>query len=117
MSLDFYINKSASNYCECCGQEIEDVYSRNITHNLAKMASEAGIYCVLWHPNENGYQKTDDIIDLLSNGLDRLKSDPDHYRQFDAPNGWGVYQHFVLFVEDVLKNCIEYKGYYVRTST
>lgn len=33
-------------------EESDTVYSRNITHNLTRMAHEAGIYQALWRPGE-----------------------------------------------------------------
>lgn len=83
------------------------VVDYNITHNLGKMADEAGIYKCLWRHDENGFKTAADIIPLLRDGLAKLKNDPKHFEQFNAPNGWGLYEHFVPFVEDVLKACEE----------
>ena len=44
MSLDIYLIPPR---CEHCGERGEG-YDANITHNLGRMASEAGIYEVLW---------------------------------------------------------------------
>ena len=38
-------------------REPEGAYSANITHNLGKMAEEAGIYKHLWRPEEIGITK------------------------------------------------------------
>jgi len=81
------------------------VYSANITHNLGAMASEAGIYQALWRPEEIDCKKAADIVPILEEGLEKLKSDPGHYSTFDSPNGWGRYAHFVPFVEGVLAAC------------
>lgn len=86
----------------------ERVSSHNITHNLGKMAGEAGIYQALWRPEEIGCKKAADIVPLLTEGLAKLKADPEHYKQFDSPNGWGLYIHFVPFVERVLDDCRTY---------
>ena len=83
-----------------------EVHSSNITHNLTKMAGEAGIYDCLWRPEENGYYEAGDIIEPLREGLRKLKENPEHFKQFDSPNGWGTYEHFVPFVEEILKSCI-----------
>ena len=84
-----------------------EVYWRNITHNLGKMAAEAGIYQHLWRPEEIGITHADQLIEPLTEGLARLKADPEHYSKFNAPNGWGLYEHFVPFVEDYLRACRE----------
>jgi hypothetical protein len=95
MSLDFMLKVPG----------LVEVASENITHNLNKMAEAAGIYKVLWRPDENGYQLAGDIIPVLEEGLAKLKADPSFYKQFDSPNGWGIYDHFVPFVERVLEHC------------
>lgn len=95
MSLDFYLERDGV-----------VVFSANITHNLTKMAAEAGIYKVLWRPEEVGVETGAEVIPILRAGLCKLVSDPAHYKQFDAPNGWGTYQNFVPFCLDVLEACI-----------
>jgi hypothetical protein len=97
MSLDVYLTEVRPT----------EVYSRNITHNLNKMAMEAGIYEPLWRPEEVGITHAHQLIAPLAEGLAKLKADPEHYQKFNAPNGWGMYEHFVPFVEDYLKACIE----------
>jgi hypothetical protein len=81
-------------------------YSANITHNLNKMAEEAGIYQALWRPEEIGLYYASDLIEPLSVGLAKLVADPDHYKTFNSPNGWGMYEHFVPFVAKYLEACI-----------
>jgi hypothetical protein len=97
MSLDVYLTADRPT----------EVYGRNITHNLNKMAMEAGIYEALWRPEEIGIVRADQLIEPLTVGLDKLKADPEHYQKFNAPNGWGMYEHFVPFVEDYLEACKE----------
>ena len=41
----------------------------------------------------------------LRAGLALLKSDPERFKKFDSPNGWGLYVHFVPFVEKYLEAC------------
>ena len=43
----------------------EEVYGANITHNLGKMAAEAGIYEALWRPYQlkEGYDIPEDEYD------------------------------------------------------
>jgi hypothetical protein len=84
------------------------VFSRNITHNLNRMAGEAGIYKCLWHPAENGYNVASDCITPLEKGLLELIAKKKHYESFNSSNGWGMYEHFVPFVVAVLSACHEY---------
>lgn len=95
MSLDVFL--SATRPCT--------VFSSNITHNLNRMAQEAGIYQHLWRPEELGITKAAQLIEPLRTGLTLLRCDPARFRQFDAPNGWGTYEHFVPFVEEYLAAC------------
>ena len=83
------------------------IYSDNITHNLNKMANEAGIYKHLWRPEEIGITKAHQLIEPLRAGLELLKSDPARFEKHNASNGWGMYEHFVPFVESYLSACEE----------
>ena len=85
----------------------ERVYSANITHNLAEMAIQAGIYKALWRPEEAGYYRAEDLIEPLTKGLALLTADPERFKAFDSPNGWGVYENFVPFVAKYLQACVE----------
>lgn len=114
MSLDFYLEMDL----DTGASELYNVelYSANITHNLNKMAMEAGIYKCLWRPNELWENPTaDKLIPILEEGLENLKSNPKHFKQFDASNGWGTYKDFVPFVEEVLNACKEHPKSKVRT--
>lgn len=95
MSLDVYLSAMRKT----------EVYSANITHNLGKMAEEAGIYQHLWRPEELGIKQAGELIMPLRAGLELLKSDPKRFKKFDSPNGWGLYVHFVPFVEKYLEAC------------
>lgn len=113
MSLDVWLiaPEKVEKECHCCGftNLVEDeVYSSNITHNLTTMADKAGIYEALWRPEEINAKKASDIIDLLERGLKDLKKRPEYFEQFNAPNGWGMYEHFVPFVEEYLEACKNY---------
>src|SRR3990172_2778745 len=55
-----------------------ELYSANITHNLGKMAKEAGIYEHLWRPDELGIWNAGELILPLADGLAKLKADPEH---------------------------------------
>ena len=86
-------------------EEDNVVFSANITHNLGKMADKSGIYYHLWRPEEKGYVYAQDIVGGLEEGLKKLKDTPAYYKEFDSPNGWGVYENLVEFVEEYLVAC------------
>lgn len=94
--------------------EDTEVYSANITHNLGKMASEAGIYQHLWRPEELGIHKAKDLIEPLTEGLTLLRSDPARFKAFNPENGWGNYEGLVEFVDKYLNACIEFPNADVR---
>ena len=106
MSLDVWltITKPA---CECCGKGEEkiEVFWANITHNLYTMAEEAGIYKHLWKPEEIGITKAGQLVDSVEKGLTDMKAKPTYYKQFDSPNGWGIYDDFVPWIEKYLEAC------------
>ena len=84
-----------------------EVYSDNITSNLTAMAKEAGIYECLWRPDELGITKAGELIEPLREGLKLLKSEPARFEKHNSPNGWGLYENFVPFVERYLAACEE----------
>lgn len=98
MSLDVWLTKIMPT----------QVYGANITHNFGKMAEAAGIYMFLWRPDEIGITKAEQLIEPLAEGLKKLKSDPERFKVFNSPNGWGMYEHFVPFVEKYLEACREH---------
>lgn len=82
-----------------------EVHWSNITHNLNRMAEAAGIYKHLWRPEEIGITKAEQLIEPLSAGLERMKAQPEFFRQYDAENKWGTYEQFVPWIEDYLQAC------------
>jgi hypothetical protein len=100
----------------------EEVYSANITHNLGKMADEAGLYEALWRPHrlkpgynileddykteweyeDNNPVRAHEIIEIIEKGLEDMKARPKHYEKFNSPNGWGIYHNFVPWIERYL---------------
>jgi hypothetical protein len=112
VSLDFYLD-----YEDEITKECVSAFSRNITHNLGTMADAAGIYEHLWHPERLGITRASELITPLECGLRRLKRSPKKYAKFNSPNGWGMYEHFVPFVEECLEACKKYPTAKVSTST
>lgn len=94
----------------------DEVFSRNITHNLNKMADAAGLYDALWRPDEHGMEKAADLLVPLAQGLWLLKSDPERFKAFNPTNGWGDYSGLVEFTERYLAACAAYPTADVRVS-
>lgn len=112
----------------------EEMYSANITHNLGDMASEAGIYEALWRPYrlKEGYNIPEDdhnaeykfeeenpvrafeIIPIIEKGLKDMLARSEHYKTFDSPNGWGLYVHFIPFIERYLEALRKYPEAFVE---
>ena len=90
-------------------EEMTDrVFHANITHNLGKMANEAGIYQALWKPEEIGITHASQLIEPLKIGLSQLERFPDHFKQFNPENGWGDYEGLADFVCEYLEACLKY---------
>lgn len=102
MSLDLTLYTTVN-----VGQGPEDITmaSFNITHNLTDMAQAAGIYHVLWRPEECGIQQASQLVTPLQEGLAILESNPDAFHEFDPCNGWGSYEGFIIVVYQVLQAC------------
>lgn len=109
MSLDVYLSTKVDD------NEV-GLYSANITHNLGEMADKAGIYYALWRPEEKGWKTAGDIIPVLEKGLQELRAKPEYFEEFNAENGWGLYEHFVPFVQDYLDACRKYPSAEIEVS-
>lgn len=103
MSLDVYLEKPK---CSTCGH-VGLVYEANITHNLGPMAKEAGIYAALWRPEEVGITTARQVAEACRPGLADLRARPEHYRTFDAVNGWGRYENLVEWADRYIAACDE----------
>lgn len=98
MSLDVHLRNASA-------EDGDYLYSANITHNLNRMAGEAGIYACLWRPDENGITHAHQIIEPLAAGLALLVTQKARFEAFNAANGWGLWEHFVPFCADYLQAC------------
>lgn len=111
MSLDIILlGEKLNSNCFHCGQVYKEdncVYSANITHNLAKMALEAGLYEAMWRPDENNLKLAKDVLPYLKIGLDSLESNPKHFMKFNPSNGWGSYDNLLKTVKEYIKACEE----------
>lgn len=100
MSLDVYLLHPLRSE----GDEV--AYSANITHNLNQMAMHAGLYRVLWRPEELGITHARQLIEPLTKGLALLESDPTGFQALNPPNGWGNYEGLVKFTREYLAAAI-----------
>jgi hypothetical protein len=98
------------------GSDGDNVYEGDCTHNLGKMANEAGLYEPLWRAKENGITTAEQLAIPLHAGLDVLLTDPLKFRKLNPSNGWGDYDGFVRFVVDLLIACRENPTFTVRVS-
>lgn len=92
------------------------VFESSTTHNLVPMASEAGLYQCLWHPDDNGITKASQLTPLLKEGLLLLKSNPEHFKRLNPSNGWGTYDIFVDFVQECLRACLDHPEAIIKSS-
>lgn len=115
MSLNIYLKDNPSEVvcvCECdhIHKKIHSpiMFEINITHNLINMAEEAGIYKVIWRPDEIGIKKAKDMIDILEEGLLTLQAEPLNFKRFNPRSGWGSYQSLLCAVSELLEACKEF---------
>lgn len=94
----------------------DEVFSRNITHNLGIMAIAAGLYDCLWLPNEHGITTAEQMIEPLLSGIAKLKSEPDKFKLLNPENGWGNYDVLLEFAEQTLVAARAYPAAIVSTS-
>jgi len=92
------------------------VFDTNITHNLVEMAEEAGIYKLLWRPEECGNPRAGDLVSPLTKAIEDMEKRPEHYKQFDAPNGWGDYDTFLGWLYEVRDVCGEFPDAEIEVS-
>ena len=117
MSLDIYlydpILKTRTCVCTFCSNEYKEEYTgllwhKNITHNLAMMASEAGIYQNLWHPETIPISYASEIEPHLQQAIITLAKDPEKFKRFNPENGWGSYHTLMKFIVEYHDACMKY---------
>jgi len=124
MSLDVYlIGPKTTTLCVCpnCDHRHERetsgcYFDANITHNLGAMANEAGLYKLLWRPEELGIERASQLISPLRDGLARLRARPAFYRTFEPENEWGTYDDFLPWIEKYIQACEEYPDARIEVS-
>lgn len=98
MGLDFSLEK----------QMVVDIFHCNITHNLGKMAYEAGVYNVIWRPEEVGIETAGQMVQPLSDAIRLMESEPERFRKLEPPNKWGTYDGFLPWLRRLRDACREY---------
>jgi hypothetical protein len=104
MSLGIYLEENG-----------EEIHWQDITHNLGSMAEEAGIYRILWRAEEEGIETAEQLIGPLAIAIVEMKKDPPRFKEHDSPNGWGIYDHFLPWLERLLCACARYHSAKVKT--
>ena len=110
MSLDVYL---VENRCSECGRE-DEVFTANITHNLAKMAGDVGVYYHLGRPEEISISFARQLIDPLQKALSKMGVHPELYEEFNPANGWGDFDSLLRFIKDYLSACENHPDALIR---
>lgn len=84
-----------------------EVFDANITHNLGRMASECGLYEVMWRPEEHDLTSCEKAIPVLEKGVAELADNRQKYEQFNPENGWGNYDGLLRIASQFLAACKE----------
>lgn len=85
--------------------DVREVYTANITGNLAPMAREVGLYEPLWRPEEIGISHARQLVEPLRTGLARLQAERERLQAFNPADGWGDYDLLHRFTADYLHAC------------
>lgn len=124
--MSLHVSLEGPNYketvlCSECGTEREAkrcdfYYTSNITHNVIRMASEAGIYGLVWRPEEHEITTARQLIEPLRTAIKLMVADKPRFEQYDARNGWGTYKQFLPWLREYLYACETYPDATVRVS-
>ncbi len=60
--------------------------------------------------------RASDLIEPLTAGLAAMKADPARFEKLNASNGWGLYEHFVPWVERYLEACKTHPAAFVKVN-
>ena len=111
MSLDIHLYRSFT-WDDTGEKDYDTIFHTNITHNLGKMAEEAGIYKVMWEPEEIFGSDSEifawEIQSQLEEGVAKLKENPKFFKQFNPPNGWGNYYGLLRVATEYLEAVKKY---------
>lgn len=112
MSLNIYLEQEID-FGGPDGPEKQTVLDKNITHNLNRMWHHIGVYDALYM---SGGDLAEKHYPALAVGLDRMLERPNECRTFDAPNGWGTYEHALPWLREVAEAFRKYPKATIRVS-
>lgn len=78
----------------------------NITWNVRKII-ELSTGLPWLNEENNGLCK--DVIPHIEKGLHELKTNPEKYKPYEAPNGWGTVNETIHFYEEIIKAWRDFK--------
>jgi len=82
------------------------IFSKGITHNLARMATEANLYVPIWLADGH---KAKDVLPELESGYVSLCSEKKQLKkQFTPKNGFGSWEVLEEFVREMIETCKKY---------
>jgi hypothetical protein len=82
------------------GPESVEVFDCNHTSNTAQMWRDAGCDLAEFHG-----KPASELTPVIDQAIEKMKGDPDHFKQYDAPNGWGDYHSTLAFLSDIAAAC------------
>jgi hypothetical protein len=100
MSLDVYLYATVDTGGEK-PHEVE-LYTRNITHNVGKMWTKAGVWEALY---ESHGKIAQDILPALERGVAHMAAHREEYTPLNPPNGWGNYEGALDFLSEYTAEC------------
>lgn len=86
--------------CKECGHAAPDD-EFNVTYNLGEMWCQAAGRDGRLIPIDGMSAKQS--LDILIPALENLRSDPQRFKKFNPPNGWGDYGGLVHTLEEMIK--------------
>lgn len=117
MSLDIHFYQKT--ICPNCHHVLgygEEMYWKNITHNLTTMAKAVGFYDQLWRPEESNIKTAGDLAPHIAAGIKELESNREKYDSLSASNGWGTYDQFVPWLKELHQACLEFPDCVISVS-
>ncbi len=88
------------NVCPHCGHSETEEITDGITYNLMPMFRAAG-----WDHNDYDGWSGEEMLPIAKEVLAKLVADPDEFREFNPPNGWGTYEDAVWFFDALTSAC------------
>ena len=76
--------------------EYPEMFDRNLTYNVKVMLNRAGI-----HPWVLDGLTVKDVRPVIENAYMVMFDNPDYFRRFEAPNGWGTYESTMSVITDL----------------